>query len=156
PGEIIPESWATSSRNGGRDHLGIGGRLHPGITGGFTRNRQTSNPAVRRALRRIVCEIMRGCRTSSGTRRGTLKSRPWKGLPQKTVSSRSIHFVLERENSCKIRSVALKPGFAASHSIHTMPGASQKEAPFALGPALIASRPQQTPSQPPSGKAFKF
>jgi hypothetical protein len=40
PGEIIPEWWATSSRNGGRDHLGIGGRHHPGTTGGFTRNRQ--------------------------------------------------------------------------------------------------------------------
>jgi hypothetical protein len=38
PGEIIPEWWATSSRNGGRDHLGIGGRLHPGMVGGFTRN----------------------------------------------------------------------------------------------------------------------
>jgi hypothetical protein len=39
PGEIIPEWWATSSRNGGRDHLGIGGRHHPGTTGGFSRNR---------------------------------------------------------------------------------------------------------------------
>src|ERR687887_353278 len=39
PGEIIPEWWATSSRNGGRDHLGIGGRHHPGTTGSFTRNR---------------------------------------------------------------------------------------------------------------------
>jgi hypothetical protein len=26
--------------NGGRDHLGMGGRHHPGITGGFARNRQ--------------------------------------------------------------------------------------------------------------------
>src|SRR5207249_9187575 len=40
-GEIIPEWWATSSRNDGRDHLGIGGRHHPGTTGGFIRNRQT-------------------------------------------------------------------------------------------------------------------
>jgi hypothetical protein len=38
-GEIIPEWWATSSRNGGRDHPGIGGRHHPGTTGGFPRNR---------------------------------------------------------------------------------------------------------------------
>src|SRR5436309_14909026 len=44
PGEIIPEWWATSSRNGGRDHLGIGGRHHPGMRGGFTRNRQSSAP----------------------------------------------------------------------------------------------------------------
>jgi len=26
--------------NGGRDHLGMGGRHHPGITGGFARKRQ--------------------------------------------------------------------------------------------------------------------
>jgi hypothetical protein len=42
PGEIIPEWWATSSRNGGRDHLGIGGRHHSGTTGDFTRNRHGS------------------------------------------------------------------------------------------------------------------
>ena len=40
PGEIIPEWWATSSRNGGRDHLGMRGRHHPGIMGAFTRNQQ--------------------------------------------------------------------------------------------------------------------
>src|SRR5437667_6214894 len=39
PGEVIPEWWATSSRNGGRDHLGMGGRHHPGMRGGFLRNR---------------------------------------------------------------------------------------------------------------------
>src|SRR5438093_9044154 len=47
-GEIIPEWWATSSRNDGRDHLGIGGRHHPGTTGGFIRNRQSRTA---RALR---------------------------------------------------------------------------------------------------------
>jgi hypothetical protein len=41
PGEIIPEWWATSSRKGGRDHLGMGGRHHPGMTGGLLRNRQS-------------------------------------------------------------------------------------------------------------------
>src|SRR6266496_2461531 len=59
PGEIIPEWWATSSRNGGRDHLGIGGRHHPGMRGGFTRNRhyvirdrdQVYGVAVRHRLR---------------------------------------------------------------------------------------------------------
>src|SRR5207245_1368408 len=42
PGEIIPEWWATSSRNSGRDHLGIGGRHHPGMRRGFTRNRHVT------------------------------------------------------------------------------------------------------------------
>src|SRR5438046_5278986 len=46
PGEIIPEWWATSSRNGGRDHLGIGGRHHPGMRGGFTRNRQLGGYSI--------------------------------------------------------------------------------------------------------------
>jgi hypothetical protein len=34
PGDIIPEWWATSSRNGGRHYLGMGGRHHSGIMGG--------------------------------------------------------------------------------------------------------------------------
>src|SRR5436190_11338349 len=38
PGEIIPEWWATSSRNGGRNYLGMGGRHHSGIMGGLLRN----------------------------------------------------------------------------------------------------------------------
>jgi hypothetical protein len=32
-GDIIPEWWATSSRNGGRHHLGFGGRHHSGFGG---------------------------------------------------------------------------------------------------------------------------
>ncbi|MFZ1093922.1 MAG: hypothetical protein WAN75_32715, partial [Xanthobacteraceae bacterium] len=40
PGEIIPEWWATSSRNGGRNYLGMGGRHHSGIMGGLLRNPQ--------------------------------------------------------------------------------------------------------------------
>src|ERR1700730_9582480 len=39
PGDIIPEWWATSSRNGGRNYLGIGGRHHSGIMGDLLRNR---------------------------------------------------------------------------------------------------------------------
>src|SRR6266542_2634702 len=39
PGKIIPEWWATSSRNAGRNYLGMGGRHHSGITGGLLRNR---------------------------------------------------------------------------------------------------------------------
>src|SRR4249919_2930578 len=42
PGEIIPEWWATSSRNGGRNYLGMGGRHHSGIMGGLLRNPHTS------------------------------------------------------------------------------------------------------------------
>ena len=38
PGDIIPERWATSSRNGGRHYLGMGGRHHSGIMGGLLRN----------------------------------------------------------------------------------------------------------------------
>jgi hypothetical protein len=51
PGEIIPEWWATSSRNGGRDHLGIRGRHHLGTTGGFIRNRQA---AYHEACKRVA------------------------------------------------------------------------------------------------------
>jgi len=29
PGEIAPESWAASDRNGGRDHLGTVGDFSP-------------------------------------------------------------------------------------------------------------------------------
>jgi hypothetical protein len=38
PGEIIPEWWTTSSRNGGRNYLGMGGRHHSGIMGSLLRN----------------------------------------------------------------------------------------------------------------------
>jgi len=42
PGEIIPEWWATSSRNGGRNYLGMGGRHQSGIMGGLLRNPQNA------------------------------------------------------------------------------------------------------------------
>jgi hypothetical protein len=35
PGEIIPEWWAISSRNAGRNYLRMGGRHHSGIMGGL-------------------------------------------------------------------------------------------------------------------------
>src|ERR1700730_6271231 len=38
PGEIIPEWWATSSRNGGRDHLGMVGGIIPESWAARSRN----------------------------------------------------------------------------------------------------------------------
>src|SRR5213593_2446574 len=67
PGEVIPEWWATSSRNGGRDHLGIGGRHHPGMRGGFTRNRHNTYRKLIfwPTFAREACAITRHCSLAS-------------------------------------------------------------------------------------------
>jgi hypothetical protein len=55
-GEIISERWATSNRNGGRDHLGILGEIksvHPGEIIGISRLEGVNNktrPTVGRIL----------------------------------------------------------------------------------------------------------
>src|ERR1700730_4209953 len=46
PGEINPEWWATSSRNGGRDHRGIVGDIIPESWAACSRNQQ-SGPHAR-------------------------------------------------------------------------------------------------------------
>jgi hypothetical protein len=55
PGEIIPESWVTSSRNGGRDHLGMADGIIPERRAASLRNRQAGasfwEPLIARPVR---------------------------------------------------------------------------------------------------------